>query len=76
MMRRDQENPVVDAGERQLKRYRLFRQGCYDRRRNVIDAYELLLREQVAQKWQLSLDSSVLTPEVFAQTVALKCDDF
>jgi len=70
MMRRDQENPVVDAGERQLKRYRLFRQGCYDRRRNVIDAYELLLREQVAQKWQLPLDFSVLTPEVFAQTVA------
>ncbi len=57
----------MGAGE--LNKYRLFRQGCYDRRRSVMDGYELLLREQVAGQWRVPLDFSMLAPDFFAAIV-------
>ena len=56
--------------ERQLNQYRLFRQGCYDRRRNWVDGYELLMREQVNDQWRVPMDFSLITPSLFAPIVA------
>lgn len=56
--------------ERQLNQYRLFRQGCYDRRRDWVDGYELLMREQVNDQWRVPMDFSLITPSLFAPIVA------
>ncbi|MFD1318361.1 EAL domain-containing protein [Loigolactobacillus zhaoyuanensis] len=53
----------------QVAKYRLFCQGCYDKQRDLVVGYELLLREQAVGQWRVPADFSILTPQLFADLV-------
>ncbi|AVK99725.1 EAL domain-containing protein [Pediococcus inopinatus] len=52
-----------------IEDYCFFRQTCYDIRYDMVEGYELLMRERVDGQWQVPKSFRLMTPEFFATIV-------